>query len=152
MSEPNLGGRPAWVPTAAQLNELSKLGAFQATLNEVAAWFDVAPKTIDNRLAEDTAYEFEGKQLTFREIFEHGKLKGKANLRRLQMIQAERGNPTMLIWLGKQLLGQRDNIEVTGPNAGPLLTRDVSPRQLIEARIASVLAADAASEDPGRPD
>ncbi len=72
--------------TEIDLNQLSKLGAFQATLNEVAAWFDVSTTTIDERLAENKLYEYEGKQLTFREIFENGKLKGKANLRRLQMI------------------------------------------------------------------
>jgi hypothetical protein len=30
-------------------------------------------------------------------------------LRRLQWKGAEAGNPTMLIWLGKQMLGQRDS-------------------------------------------
>ena len=114
-------GRPRVEFTPDQLNQLSKLGAFQATIDEVAAWFDVCPKTIDNRLAEETLYELDGKQLTFRQIFENGKLKGKANLRRLQMIQAEKGNPTMLIWLGKQLLGQRDNLELTGRDGASLL-------------------------------
>ncbi len=109
--------------TEIDLGQLSKLGAFQATLNEVAAWFDVSTTTIDERLAENKLYEYEGKQLTFREIFENGKLKGKANLRRLQMIQAEKGNATMLIWLGKQLLGQKDQaaFEHTGKDGRPLM-------------------------------
>ncbi len=63
--------------TEIDLSQLSKLGAFQATLNEVAAWFDVSTTTIDERLAENKLYEYEGKQLTFREIFENGKLKGQ---------------------------------------------------------------------------
>ena len=37
--------------------------------------------------------------------------KGKASLRRLQFKHAET-NPTMAIWLGKQWLGQRDQMEV----------------------------------------
>jgi hypothetical protein len=30
------------------------------------------------------------------------------------------GNPTMLIWLGKQFLGQTDKTAVTGADGGPL--------------------------------
>ena len=33
----------------------------------------------------------------------------KASLRRMQFKAAEEGNVTMMIWLGKQYLGQRDN-------------------------------------------
>ncbi len=126
--------------TEIDLNQLSKLGAFQATLNEVAAWFDVSTTTIDERLAENKLYEYEGKQLTFREIFENGKLKGKANLRRLQMIQAEKGNATMLIWLGKQLLGQRDNLDTTlSAPGGGAVQLDVPAGELLEARVLRLL-------------
>jgi hypothetical protein len=30
------------------------------------------------------------------------------------------GNPTMLIWLGKQYLDQKDKNELTGKDGGPL--------------------------------
>jgi DNA-binding response OmpR family regulator len=36
----------------------------------------------------------------------------KVSLRRQQIEAAKKRNPTMLIWLGKQLLEQRDKIEV----------------------------------------
>jgi hypothetical protein len=135
------------------LTQLSKLGAFQATLNEVAAWFDVAPATIDRRLEEDTTYDFDGRQLTFRQIFENGKLKGKANLRRLQMIQAEKGNATMLIWLGKQLLGQKDNLELGGPGGGPIEVTTATPaRELLAARIARENERTGSREGTGRPE
>ena len=31
------------------------------------------------------------------------------------------GNPTMLVWLGGQFLGQSDKNEATGPEGAPLL-------------------------------
>lgn len=37
-----------------------------------------------------------------------GRSEGKTKLRRLQWASAENGNATILIWLGKQLLGQRE--------------------------------------------
>lgn len=43
------------------------------------------------------------------ELMEAGKARAKVKLRRAQMDKALEGNPTMLIWLGKQLLGQSDN-------------------------------------------
>ena len=47
----------------------------------------------------------------FAETYKKKSQKGKASLRRLQFKHAET-NPTMAIWLGKQLLGQRDQMEV----------------------------------------
>jgi len=38
---------------------------------------------------------------------------GKERLRRLQWRAAERGNPTILIWLGKQILDQKEKTEIT---------------------------------------
>jgi len=36
---------------------------------------------------------------------------GRMSIRRWQMAKAKEGNPTMLIWLGKQYLGQKDKRE-----------------------------------------
>ena len=45
-----------------------------------------------------------------RELIEQGKSAGKVKLRRAQYAKAvDEGNPTLLIWLGKQMLGQSDN-------------------------------------------
>lgn len=46
----------------------------------------------------------------------------KVRLRRAQMTAALGGNPAMLIWLGKQALGQKDKheLEHTGEGGGPL--------------------------------
>ena len=42
------------------------------------------------------------------DIVHRGEDEGKSSLRRLQWEQAEKGNVQMLIWLGKQILGQKD--------------------------------------------
>ena len=44
----------------------------------------------------------------FSEVYKTFRGKGNASLRRLQFKEAERGNVTMLIWLGKQWLGQTE--------------------------------------------
>ena len=43
------------------------------------------------------------------DIIEKGKALGKMGIRRKQMEVALQGNPTMLIWAGKQFLGQADS-------------------------------------------
>jgi hypothetical protein len=55
----------------------------------------------------------------FSEYLKKGRDKGKTSLRRMQWEKAQTGNTTMLIWLGKQMLGQRDKIE-TSENNDPL--------------------------------
>ena len=81
------------------VTELEKLGAIQATIRECAAFFGLSEKTVDRVLARNAAY---------RDAYERGKDKGKMSLRRKQYELAMAGDKTMLIWLGKQLLGQVD--------------------------------------------
>ena len=60
----------------------------------------------------------------FQRIHKKGLETGRASLRRMQYASASAGNPTMLIWLGKQHLGQKDQNrqEVTGKDGGPVKT------------------------------
>ncbi len=51
---------------------------------------------------------------------EAGRENGRATLRRYQWQTAQAGNPALLIWLGKQILGQRDKIDNTIDVAKPL--------------------------------
>lgn len=55
----------------------------------------------------------------FSEYLKKGRDKGKMSLRRMQWEKAQSGNTTMLIWLGKQMLGQKDKLE-TSENNEPL--------------------------------
>jgi hypothetical protein len=105
----DIGGRPR---IEFDLTQLENLGAISATQPEVAAWFRVSLSIIEKRLAdEETRYAHNGHVLTFREVYEMGIGRGKMSLRRAQMDLALGGNATMQIWLGKQLLGQRDHMD-----------------------------------------
>lgn len=77
------------------------LCATQCTLDEIAAVFRVSADTVERRVLE------EYKQ-SFAEIFEQKRKAGFASLRSKQFESAMSGNVTMLIWLGKQYLGQSD--------------------------------------------
>jgi len=61
-------------------------------------------------------------QRKFAEAMERGRAKGRISVRRHQMKLLEAGNATMSVWLGKQLLGQRDVItaEHVGGGGGPI--------------------------------
>jgi hypothetical protein len=48
----------------------------------------------------------------FSDIIQRGQEEGKASLRRMQYQAAVKGNVVMMIWLGKQLLGQRDRADI----------------------------------------
>ncbi len=82
------------------LEELERLSALQATDQEVASWFGVTTRTIERKR----------KQPGFAEAMERGKAKGRLTIRRAQLRMLEQGNATMGIWLGKQYLGQTDEI------------------------------------------
>ena len=79
-------------------DELEKLAAMHCTREEVAGFFGVALKTVQRRLKESR----------YAEAWERGTARGRVSLRRAQFRVAEGGNPTMLIWLGKQWLRQSD--------------------------------------------
>lgn len=89
---------------AIDVEQLEKLCALQATDEEVAAWFNVSTRTIERRR----------KQAKFCEVMERGKARGRLSIRRAQMKMLESGNATMGVWLGKQYLGQTDQIEHRG--------------------------------------
>jgi len=95
-------GRPV---KEINLEELDKLCAMQCTEAEVAGWFGVSVDTIERRVIEMTG-------VGFAEYFKQKRGKGKVSLRRKQMQVALGGNPTMLIWLGKQYMDQKDKQEI----------------------------------------
>lgn len=56
----------------------------------------------------------------YMEIVEQGRAKGKMGLRRRQWEVAQDGNPTMLVWLGKNWLNQTDQQNPDDENNKPL--------------------------------
>ena len=90
--------------------EVEKLAGMQCTMAEMAAWFGCDPQTIANRFSDETT---------------KGREEGKMSLRRKQLSVAMGGNVAMLIWLGKQYLGQRDKKDID-VSSGVTLTWDKS--------------------------
>lgn len=77
------------------------------TWEEIAIFFDVDIATIKRRFQHDKK---------FKQAADRGFTEGKLSLRRWQMQAAEKGNPALLIFLGKNFLGQKDQVDqvVTG--------------------------------------
>jgi len=99
-------------PAEIDLKELEKLCALQCTVDELAAFFDLDRTTILRRM----------KNKEFAALVQRGREKGKVSLRRAQMQAAQNGNATMLVWLGKQILGQKDITvnELSGRDGQPI--------------------------------
>lgn len=85
--------------------QFEKLCAILCTEQEICGYFDVSHDTLNRWCHQEYG-------LTFTETFEQKCTIGKISLRRIQFKQAET-NPSMAIWLGKQILGQTDQIETT---------------------------------------
>lgn len=87
------------------IDQLREMVNIQCTAEECAAVLGVSADTIDRRLKEEG---FGG----FADFYKRNSDEGKTSLRRAQWKAAQEGNPTMLIWLGKQMLGQRDKSDL----------------------------------------
>lgn len=98
------GGRPEYVLTDDGFERLKKLINIHCTQVEVCDVLGVTDKTLNKALKERG-------ELPFSEFYKKHSNEGRASLRREQWKAAQKGNTSMLIWLGKQLLGQKDKIE-----------------------------------------
>lgn len=84
--------------------ELDKLLFIQCTLAECAYFFGCSEQTISNRVHQERG-------MTFCDYKAQKGARGKISLRRKQFEMAMKGNISMLIWLGKNILRQTDKIE-----------------------------------------
>ena len=99
-------------PAQIDPNELEKLCSLQCSDEEIAAWFNVSVRTLQSRR----------KQPKFAKLMRRGKAKGCISVRRAQMRLLDAGNGTIAVWLGKVVLGQKDTMQITGANGGPIQT------------------------------
>lgn len=97
------------------LDQIRALGRIQATMEETAAVM---------RVSRSLMFQFMKENPEAREAYEDGKLEGTASLRRTQYALALDKNPTMLIWLGKQHLGQVDRKEMEIGRPGEFTSRE----------------------------
>lgn len=77
---------------------VEKLASIQCTQEEISNFLGISTRTLQ-------------KDEEFLRIYKKGLDNGKMSLRRWQYKKAQDGNVSMLIWLGKQYLGQTDKVE-----------------------------------------
>lgn len=82
-----------------------KLAAIFCTATEICSVIGVSEDTMLRRCKSKF-------KMTFAEWISQKRDRGKMSLRRKQYEMAAGGNPTMLIWLGKQYLNQTDKNEI----------------------------------------
>ena len=104
-------GRPK---TEIDKNSFEKLCGLQCTLIEIASFFKCSEDTIENWCKREY-------KMIFSDVYKVHSAKGKISLRRTQLKLAER-SAAMAIFLGKQMLNQRDinGVELSGVNGEPI--------------------------------
>lgn len=100
--KPNGVGRPRLDIDRELIHDLAGIGC---TTAEMAVICGCSRDTLERNFAAE---------------IEKGRENVKMRLRRRQLEVAMKGNPALLIWLGKQMLDQRDRQEVSGPGGGPI--------------------------------
>ena len=93
-------GTPAFVFDPKQVQVF---GMYSATFETMAEYYGCSIDTIARRMRDE--------QGDFCRAYKKGLGMGLMKLREAQLKKALSGDSTMLIWLGKQLLGQRDSIQ-----------------------------------------
>ena len=102
MAKKRKTGRP---PKKIDDRQVFKLAQYGCTTPEIAAVMDCSPDTLERRFAA---------------TMKRGKDSLRHSLRKAQVESAMGGNVTMLIWLGKQLLGQKNEpLEQAQQEAAP---------------------------------
>lgn len=108
------GGRPRKELSDEKFKQLVAMIRIQCTQDEICGIFDMTAETLNERLME------RGEE-SFSTLYKKHQDEGKSSLRRMQWKAAEEGNATMLIWLGKQVLGQRDRQDVDMTTKGEVV-------------------------------
>jgi hypothetical protein len=109
--------RPRKELDAKQWESVESMCNIHCTGEEIAGVLGVSYDTLEKRVRETY-------QQSFTDYYKIHSSGGKRSLRRLQWQAAEKGNIGMLIWLGKQWLGQVDKQEVK--------TRDESSENILD--------------------
>lgn len=102
--------------TDRDFGQLVNMIRIQCTAEEICSVLGISEDTLGRRIAER---EIDGVR-NFADLYKKHQGEGRASLRRAQWKAAQDGNPTMLIWLGKQVLGQKDKHELSGPDGGAI--------------------------------
>jgi len=104
-------GRPLAKIDPATVQALARI---HCTYAEMAAVLNCDESTLRRRFAS---------------LIKRGAEEGKASLRRMQFKAAEGGNATMMIWLGKQHLGQVDESRVRFEDVTKLTDEELAAKR-----------------------
>lgn len=99
-------GRPRLVLNEDGISLITSLSQYRCTDEEIAAVLNVTVDTLQAR----------HNKKAFSDAKKRGIEGGTASLKRMQWKAAQDGNVTMLIWLGKNMLGQSDKVETENKN------------------------------------
>ena len=110
-TEPAKVGRPKANVDPRLVQQLASIGCSN---KEIAAACNCSTDTIERNFAAEIT---------------KGRENGKTRLRKKQIEVALAGNVTMLIFLGKNMLGQADKQEISGPDGTPVMQLPLSTEQ-----------------------
>ena len=130
----------AWTEQPGDRELIEKLANCQCTIEEIAAKVGCCEKTLRRH---------------FTDLLKKGKRDGLSMLRVAQFESAVvKKNVTMLIWMGKQLLGQSDHAEITDGDVTVTFTTQAGPpedlrkgKAQVAARLKAAVGDAAAAED-----
>ena len=134
-------GRPEFV---VDWSMVDKLLSIQCTQEEVAVILGCNADTLGKACQRDHG-------ILYREYSKGKRAVGKASLRHKQWQIAMAGNVRMNIFLGKNYLGQAENLEISGPGRGPIQTAAIDMSKLSDSALEEIIkAGDAAGgQDEG---
>lgn len=90
-------GRPEIQFEEKDIEQIKVLARCHCPDSEIAAFLGIGETTLKNH---------------FGPLLKEQREAGKANIRAMQYKQAMNGNTAMLIWVGKQILGQREKTDI----------------------------------------
>lgn len=125
MSQGEGGGRPKF---DVDYEQVEKLAGLQCTQEEIASYLGCSVDTLQ-------------RDEKFCGIYKSGMDKGRMSLRRKQWQAANDGDKTMLVWLGKQYLGQRDKKDTDHSSKDGSMSPSINPKKLSTKALQELLAA-----------
>lgn len=102
MSDKNPAHRPV---TPIDWDQVEKMCAIQCTGEEIAGVLGISYDTLERGCRREH-------RMSYADYSTQKRQDGRASLRRKQYTVAMEGNPTMLVWLGKNWLNQTDKQDV----------------------------------------
>lgn len=107
------GGRPRIEIDVQVMRRAASIGC---NVDEIAALLGIGRSAFYLRLEEDPELQA---------AIDEAREQGRSTLRRLQWQKANAGSDTMLIWLGKQMLHQRDKLVHAGEGPDGAIVTEV---------------------------